>query len=313
MTTPPGWYPDPGQTPQLPPRERWWDGGSWTAHTRPAVGAPPMPPSPPGGGAGRGPLIAGIVGGVVLIAAVAVAAVLFLGSDGGPGGAGPEAGSTSSPSPGERPGDDPGEKDDQGGEDDREPGPPSRSPERDAVPNPELGVSLPKLKGWHQASQNSSFVSSYSTYECPKPQKGTKCVRGGANVMPVPGGWEGEAALKKAAEVQVADNAKESYPKKAYGGFTSHSETASEKVTLDGQPGYRVRWRVNNKLGSDAYVESVVFRSPHQPGEILALWSSVDIADNAPPPSDLDKLREGLLKSPLGAGRPDEPGDGEAV
>jgi len=35
---PPGWYPDPGQTSDGPPTERWWDGGAWTERVR-VVGA----------------------------------------------------------------------------------------------------------------------------------------------------------------------------------------------------------------------------------------------------------------------------------
>ncbi|MCK1821040.1 DUF2510 domain-containing protein [Streptomyces sp. XM83C] len=42
QVTPPGWYPDPGQTSDGPPSERWWDGKAWTERTRPA-GAEPSP------------------------------------------------------------------------------------------------------------------------------------------------------------------------------------------------------------------------------------------------------------------------------
>ncbi|MET9864582.1 DUF2510 domain-containing protein, partial [Streptomyces smyrnaeus] len=59
MTTPPGWYPDPGQTPQLPPQERWWDGSAWTSHTRPGTGAAAPVPGPGGGAAGGGARRAG--------------------------------------------------------------------------------------------------------------------------------------------------------------------------------------------------------------------------------------------------------------
>ncbi|MGW1543635.1 DUF2510 domain-containing protein [Streptomyces sp. NPDC002309] len=48
--TPPGWYPDPGQTSDGPATERWWDGKAWTDQTRPAGSAagwgPPTGPAP---------------------------------------------------------------------------------------------------------------------------------------------------------------------------------------------------------------------------------------------------------------------------
>ncbi|MDO0924811.1 DUF2510 domain-containing protein [Streptomyces sp. TG1A-8] len=51
QVTPPGWYPDPGQTNDGPPAERWWDGTAWTDRTRPAGSAaawgPPAQPAPP--------------------------------------------------------------------------------------------------------------------------------------------------------------------------------------------------------------------------------------------------------------------------
>ncbi|CAM5614549.1 MULTISPECIES: DUF2510 domain-containing protein [Streptomyces] len=53
QVTPPGWYPDPGQTNDGPPTERWWDGKAWTDQTRPAGTAaawgPPGGPVPDGG------------------------------------------------------------------------------------------------------------------------------------------------------------------------------------------------------------------------------------------------------------------------
>ncbi|MGI5516524.1 DUF2510 domain-containing protein [Streptomyces sp. CA-106131] len=48
QVTPPGWYPDPGQTSDGPATERWWDGGAWTDRIRPAEPAaawgPPVQP-----------------------------------------------------------------------------------------------------------------------------------------------------------------------------------------------------------------------------------------------------------------------------
>ncbi|MFD1660602.1 DUF2510 domain-containing protein, partial [Streptomyces caeni] len=56
QVTPPGWYPDPGQTSDGPATERWWDGKAWTDRTRPvdpAVSWGP-PAQPPGAGAEAG-------------------------------------------------------------------------------------------------------------------------------------------------------------------------------------------------------------------------------------------------------------------
>ncbi|CAL9360772.1 hypothetical protein SUDANB6_00658 [Streptomyces sp. enrichment culture] len=44
QVTPPGWYPDPGQTSDGPATERWWDGKAWTDRIRsaaPTAGSPP--------------------------------------------------------------------------------------------------------------------------------------------------------------------------------------------------------------------------------------------------------------------------------
>ncbi|WP_369227015.1 DUF2510 domain-containing protein [Streptomyces sp. R39] len=53
QVTPPGWYPDPGQTSDGPATERWWDGKAWTERTRPAGSAADWgpPPQPPADGA----------------------------------------------------------------------------------------------------------------------------------------------------------------------------------------------------------------------------------------------------------------------
>ncbi|MFI8191269.1 DUF2510 domain-containing protein [Streptomyces sp. NPDC085946] len=58
--TPPGWYPDPGQTSDGPATERWWDGRAWTDRTRPAGsaaawGPPAQQPAAEDGAAQHGP------------------------------------------------------------------------------------------------------------------------------------------------------------------------------------------------------------------------------------------------------------------
>ncbi|RVU28884.1 DUF2510 domain-containing protein [Streptomyces antnestii] len=54
QVTPPGWYPDPGQQPQGPRTERWWDGSVWTDQTR-AAGAGAAPAYPQAAAPGAPP------------------------------------------------------------------------------------------------------------------------------------------------------------------------------------------------------------------------------------------------------------------
>ncbi|CAM5238454.1 hypothetical protein SHIRM173S_09831 [Streptomyces hirsutus] len=52
QATPPGRYPDPGQTNDGPATERWWDGTAWTDQVRPTGSAPAWDPPAPGTAAG---------------------------------------------------------------------------------------------------------------------------------------------------------------------------------------------------------------------------------------------------------------------
>ncbi|MFJ9544298.1 DUF2510 domain-containing protein [Streptomyces sp. NPDC101225] len=120
QVTPPGWYPDPGQTSEGPATERWWDGKAWTDRTRPAgsaavwgppaqtpaAGAAPMPaphpadasaypahpaypayPAQPPAPSRRG-LRTGIAVGtaVVVLACIGVGVYALAGNDGSGGG-----------------------------------------------------------------------------------------------------------------------------------------------------------------------------------------------------------------------------------
>ncbi|MET7474394.1 DUF2510 domain-containing protein [Streptomyces sp. NPDC005648] len=109
QVTPPGWYPDPGQTNEGPAAERWWDGKAWTDQTRPAgsaavwgppaqaptAGADPAYPAFPGYPAypaqPPGPQRQGLRTGIAVGIAVAVLASIGVGvwaltGDGGSGG-----------------------------------------------------------------------------------------------------------------------------------------------------------------------------------------------------------------------------------
>ncbi|MGX9226152.1 DUF2510 domain-containing protein [Streptomyces albus] len=132
-TTPPGWYPDPGPAPGAPPHERWWDGHSWTGHTRPAAGTPVAAAGLPGapvmpGRVRRGPLVAAGVGAAVLAAALAVGGVLVL--RGADGATGTDARPTR-PAP-------------RGSE--------SAAPPGDVAQDPSLGIGLPVPGAWERAA-----------------------------------------------------------------------------------------------------------------------------------------------------------------
>ncbi|OIJ66351.1 DUF2510 domain-containing protein [Streptomyces mangrovisoli] len=114
QVTPPGWYPDPGQSDDSPATERWWDGKAWTDQTRPAgstsVWGPPTQPPAAGGfpaypaypaqppaGSRRG-LRTGIAVGVAaaVLAAIGVGA-WALTDNGGGNGNGNQAGTQQGP------------------------------------------------------------------------------------------------------------------------------------------------------------------------------------------------------------------------
>ncbi|MFC8517084.1 DUF2510 domain-containing protein [Streptomyces sp. NPDC057257] len=109
QVTPPGWYPDPGQTSEGPATERWWDGKAWTDRTRPAGSAAVWGPPAQAPTEGADPALAayptypafpaeppaaprrGLRTGIAVAAAVAVLASIGVGvwaltGDGGSGG-----------------------------------------------------------------------------------------------------------------------------------------------------------------------------------------------------------------------------------
>ncbi|MFG3256559.1 DUF2510 domain-containing protein [Streptomyces sp. NPDC048172] len=295
MTTPPGWYPDPGQTPGQPPQERWWDGGGWTEARRPAAGFPAAPapapapaaPPPPPGRTGRGPLIAGLVGAVVLVVALAVGAVLLLDGGGEKGGSEDESkarpGSSESGKPSES--SKPSEK---------EPG--STTPPGAPKVNPAIGVHLPKLKGWQRTKDAGGTSVTTRPYDCPG-AKGKVCMRGSSVIMTSPGG----TAVRRTAEADIGMHARVAYSRATYGGITGHQVIKKGKVTVAGKDGYRVRWKIDNKRQQDAYVESVAFKHPDGSGRTLLVRTSFDVHEEAPRPGEMDTLVDGVRK-----GHPDD-------
>ncbi|MFI9825343.1 DUF2510 domain-containing protein [Streptomyces sp. NPDC052013] len=318
--TPPGWYPDPGQTDDGPATERWWDGGAWTDQVRPVGSAavwPPPPPAQPPSGRGRGVRI-----GIAVAAAVAVLAsigvgVYVLAEDGGGGGSassqGP-GGRSGGPGGQEGPFGGPGGQDggsggsggDSGGGSDggsdggsggsggASPGPEGSGPplvRSGSVTDALSGISLPVPDGWvGQEMQAGAQVSSEETYKCPGDTSKT-CSKGGAYSTPaLVLGTRGSTA-EEVAKADIAENAEESYGGSSYGKITSHDVLASKAVTVAGQKGYLVRWRAVTSKGSDGYVQSLAFPSPAQPERIVVVRLGVDTDQKQ---SVLDEITEGI-------------------
>ncbi|MFJ5015528.1 DUF2510 domain-containing protein [Streptomyces griseoluteus] len=299
QVTPPGWYPDPGQTHDAPPTERWWDGNAWTAEVRPAgtaQTAPPpahppyayggYPPQPPAGNR------RGLRTGIAVAAAAAVLAcvgvgVYALAKD--PGG-----------------GDRADSRPRQGQERRQEgPGDPQKSPSPDrsaapkvrgggTLPDPVNGISMPVPEGWTgQAFAIGAQVTSDKSYKCPG-DTSKNCTAGGAYSAPARVlGTRGETA-EAVARADVAANAEESYGGNSYGGITSHQVLASRAVTVAGQKGYLVRWKAVTSKGADGYVESAAFPSPAEPSRMLVVRFGLDVGQST---AVMDEILRGIKVS----------------
>jgi hypothetical protein len=275
--------------------ERWWDGNAWTEYTRsaPVQGVPqqPYPGYPsgdiigsPGGDGRNGRVAIAVVAALVLIGGV-VAGIVVLGKGGDdtsakaedtptPTATVPHEGRLPTPAP-------------------SAPGT-SRSPGGPAVDRYD-GISLPVPDGWEGGTSGNGIGASVVTgdYPCPL-DTSQNCVRGGVFSMPA-------AALKltattpeAAARADIAKNASESYGTETYGATTSHDVVASTSVTVAGQPGYLVRWKISTKSGTGGYVESLVFPSPADKTKLVVVRFGFDIGGKAPGPDEMDRITRGI-------------------
>ncbi|MET8223707.1 DUF2510 domain-containing protein [Streptomyces sp. NPDC004082] len=312
QATPPGWYPDPGQTSDGPPTERWWDGNAWTDQTRAAGSAAHWgPPAyPPGAGAPPGaPARRRLHTGIAVAVAVAVLAgigggVYALTKDDGDGGTTSAASRT------------PGGKDDRGGNGGSEDGPPGgpdgRTPSPDASGRPPTedgfatdalnGIAIPVPDGWTGQSGMSAAVTSDDSYKCPG-DTSKVCTKGGAYSAPALALKLKATKPEAAAKEDISKNAEESYGGASYGKITSHRELASEAVTVAGQKGYLVRWKVVTSKGDDGYVQSLAFPSPAASGQLVVVRFGVDVSTKA---TVIDEITKGIKQAAGG-------GDGEKV
>ncbi|MFB8085201.1 DUF2510 domain-containing protein [Streptomyces sp. NPDC055992] len=301
QTSPPGWHPDPGYTGFGPRQERWWDGTQWTDHLR-------VPPA-----AVRSRRIrvgAGITAAVVVLAAIG-GGVYLLADDSGDKSDTTASTPSAPPTPGpDRQrggnGDTGGNGGNGGSGNNGGSGGGSEQPEQG---QPEIedgyatdlasGISIPVPDGWKGESGMGAGVTT-GTYACPG-DTGQKCVRGGVFSAPAEALKLSTRTAKATAEKDIGTNADESYGEKIYGGITSHEELKSEAVTVAGQQGYRVRWKVVTKKGDDGYVESLAFPSPLAKDTLIVVRSGFDINAKAPALSVLDEITKGI-KAASGGG-----------
>lgn len=334
QVTPPGWYPDPGQTNDAPPTERWWDGAAWTAQVRPvgsggAFGPPPA--YPPGAVAHPGasgypgypgyPSVApkrGLRTGIAVAVAAAVLACVgvglyvLTGDDGGSGsttsqGSGGQNGQGGSDGgPGGNSGGQggPGGSGGSGGSG----GPGGQTPSPDGSGQPPRveegyatdlasGISLPVPEGWITSPLAvGAQVTTEASYECPATPSKT-CTRGGAYSMPASELKIKATTAEGAAKEDISDNAEDAYGTEGYGKISSHEELASEAVTVAGQKGYLVRWKVVTSKGDDGYVESLVFPSPADSAQLVVVRFGIDVSNEAPKQSIIDEITKGIKKT----------------
>ncbi|MFD4856664.1 DUF2510 domain-containing protein [Streptomyces atratus] len=275
--SPPGWHPDPGYTGIGPVHERWWDGNQWTDHLR-------VPPA----AIRRRRMRIGITAGVVVLAAIGGG--LFLLSDNS-GDSKESAATAPSTAPSGPPGG--------GGE--------SQAPERQ-LPQTEDGyatdlaggISLPVPDGWTGKSGIAGAGVTTGEYACPG-DSSQQCVRGGVFSMPAKALKLDTTTAKATATKDISANATESYGEKIYGGITSHQELKSGPVTVAGEQGYLVRWKVVTKSGDDGYVQSLAFPSPRSTDTLIVVRSGFDINAKAPDLSVMDDITKGI-KAASGTG-----------
>ena len=303
--------------------ERWWDGNGWTEYTRtaPVPDAPQQPgaypyPYPsgevlasPGGGGGRRPgtVALAIIAALVVIGGV-IAGILVLGSHGKKDDAAGSPTPTSAPQdqgkgtpqiPVPNPSSGDGQNGGQGGSDGGQGGSGGDGGQSGGDGSTAVdaydGVSLPVLDGWQGASGQSGVGASVTTggYPCPG-DTAQSCVRGGVFAEPAEALKLTQTSPEAAAKADIGPNAKNAYSSDTYGTTTSHTQVAAGSVTVAGQKGYMVRWKLTTKSGTDGYVESLVFPSPADSGKLVVVRFGFDIGSKAPSVSTMDTITAGI-------------------
>lgn len=168
------------------------------------------------------------------------------------------------------------------------------------------GIRLPVPDGWQGSPGEQGLGASIVTgqYQCPGDPT-QSCVRGGVFSQPAAALKLTSRTAEAAAKEDIAPNASDSYGTAIYGATTSHQELASKAVTVAGQKGYMVRWKVATKSGTDGYVESLAFPSPGDSSVLVVVRFGFDVGDKAPGLSVMDQITKGITADSSGgpAGR----------
>ncbi|MEU7280696.1 DUF2510 domain-containing protein [Streptomyces sp. NPDC045431] len=276
MTTPPGWYPDPGN----PAVEHWWDGTAWTGRTRPA-GRPPR---------GRSGVLPLAVAGTVLVAAVAVAAVVLRPSGDDEALApppSPTAPVTTTPAT-------------------PTPSPSGAGAEGDpAVVVDQLnGITLPVPDGWEKPEHTTADVATVTTVaDVPCPGDTSRFCKPGTVTSWTVSAPEG-STVKAIAEQDIVTAADRAYEEDAlgnrlHGGIRSHKVIASRPAVVAGRTGHLVRWQVTTGNGPGGYVQSLAFPAPSGNGTPVVVRFAFDAGPEGPPLTLMDEITRGIR--PIGS------------
>jgi hypothetical protein len=160
------------------------------------------------------------------------------------------------------------------------------------------GISIPVPDGWTGESGLVGAQVSTGSHSCPGDSSQT-CVRAGVNSIPAAGLEIEATTAQAAAKEDIKANAEESYGGKSYGSISSHEELRSEAVTVAGQKGFLVRWKVVTSKGDDGYVQSLVLPSPADKDTLVVVRSGFDINDKTPKLSVMDEIIKGIKKSEI--------------
>lgn len=168
--------------------------------------------------------------------------------------------------------------------------------------DPINGISLPVPDGWSGATiQVGAQVTTKGSYKCPG-DTSAECSLGGAYSAPALALELKATTAEAAAKEDIAKNAEESYGGKSYGKITSHDELSSKAVTVAGQKGYAVRWKVVTSKGDDGYVESLVFPAPSNSKQLVVVRFGIDVSSKAPKQSVIDEITKGIKEAAGGGG-----------